>query len=513
MLATAPAPIAGMRSTSRRNYPRVRAGNYAAESISPGITAARDAVAQGQETEEPFRDFLNRVAPRTDDEIRDATWCKPSSDQLSATVGATATASPRIAPPEMTLELRVRDTRQHALPSTVPELPQPTPGLRTLDQRHQFQQRYGEEAAPPQPFAGALPGKAEAALVAELESAVRAGTRVTWEGLAHRCMDKLFTMSLAQLTAVLRCFVLAEHDDLALFELVAAEAAHHVSECPSVELCELLHWLARAGFRDPTLLNIVGNEVALRISQDFTIAMLVELLNSYAKLDITMHRLRGLILRELQPLWADFSQNQLISCTPVMVLTLPELPLRSYLQRCADQSLGLPMCVQAASLQRQLRLLEHGLRVENKVSTLPARVQEWLSRVRDEGEACARDAASDDLSATQTDCYRILQESGCEVELSVMDGLFPLRLLERPRRVYEVLHPRDYYLVPRVQGRERDAKQLRADTKLRHRQLWRRGWKLITVPEASWLRCANDLEKKDYLEELRNAALQHKYQS
>ena len=43
---------------------------------------------------------------------------------------------------------------------------------------------------------------------------------------------------------------------------------------------------ARSGYRDQTLMAILANEVTLRINANFTVAMLLEVLNAFAKLDV-----------------------------------------------------------------------------------------------------------------------------------------------------------------------------------------------------------------------------------
>ena len=68
-------------------------------------------------------------------------------------------------------------------------------------------------------------------------------------------------------------------------------------------------------------------QVTLRMNDNFTVAMLIEVMNAFAKLDTLVPRLRSAALRELGPLLPDLSKDQCIACTPVMVLTLPDAPL------------------------------------------------------------------------------------------------------------------------------------------------------------------------------------------
>ena len=112
-----------------------------------------------------------------------------------------------------------------------------------------------------------------------------------------------------QLVVVLKCFVLAQADVPSLFAAVAGEAAHHVAETESIKLCHLLHWIARSGFRDQTLMAILANEVTLRMNDNFTVAMLIEVMNAFAKLDTLVPRLRSAALRELGPLLPDLSKD------------------------------------------------------------------------------------------------------------------------------------------------------------------------------------------------------------
>jgi len=260
-------------------------------------------------------------------------------------------------------------------------------------------------------------------------------------------------MSMEQLVVVLKCFVLAQADVPSLFAAVAGEAAHHVAETESIKLCHLLHWIARSGFRDQTLMAILANEVTLRMNDNFTVAMLIEVMNAFAKLDTLVPRLRSAALRELGPLLPDLSKDQCIACTPVMVLTLPDAPLAGYLRRCAELRLGLPLAAQKPAVIRQLRLLEHALREH---APLPATAQDWLRALRFEAEQLApglEPAASADgsLSPTQADVLRILRDLDREPVPALEDDLFTVHLVE-DRRVYEVLHSADFYTAPRERG-------------------------------------------------------------
>merc|ERR1719439_219668 len=87
----------------------------------------------------------------------------------------------------------------------------------------------------------------------------------------------------------------------------------------------------------------------------------------------------------------------------------------------------------------------------------------------------------------------------------VQDGIFTLHLV-MGKTVLEVLDTyADYYITPAMGGQ----RLLRADTKLRQRLLWRRGWRLISLDEEDWRKHTDDLYKKDALENLLTDARRH----
>merc|ERR1712072_1096715 len=107
------------------------------------------------------------------------------------------------------------------------------------------------------------------------------------------------------------------------------------------------------------------------------------------------------------------------------------------------------------------------------------------------------------------DILRVLQEEmDVPVTPIIQDGIFTLHLVTG-KTVIEVLDSYgDYYATPAMGGQQ----LLRADTKLRQRLLWRRGWRLISLNEEDWLKLTDDLYKKDLLEDLLvNATKRHRF--
>merc|ERR1719444_741685 len=78
---------------------------------------------------------------------------------------------------------------------------------------------------------------------------------------------------------------------------------------------------------------------------------------------------------------------------------------------------------------------------------------------------------------------------------TLQDGVLTLHLV-MGKAVLEVLDSYgDYYVTPAMNGQ----RLLRADTKLRQRLLWRRGWRVLTLEE-EWTKLTDDIYKKDLLE-------------
>jgi hypothetical protein len=246
-------------------------------------------------------------------------------------------------------------------------------------------------------------------------------------------------------------------------------------------------------------MTLIGNEVLLRLSDDFVLDMYIEVLNVHAKLDIRNPRLVSGILREMAPVFAEFGRDQCCAMAPVTVMSVLSDQARvAYLSRCADLQMGLPVRMTKPSVLRQFRLLEDCLRLDYHPTTLPNSVQLWLASLK--AEADAQDVIEPvPLSPVEEDIMRVLQEEmDVAVTPIIQDGIFTLHLV-MGKTILEVLDAyADYYATPAMEGQ----KLLRADTKLRQRLLWRRGWRLLTLEEEDWTRLNDDIYKKDLLEDL-----------
>merc|ERR1719401_1625117 len=151
-------------------------------------------------------------------------------------------------------------------------------------------------------------------------------------------------MPLEKVLRVLKAFVLARHRGPGIYTHIGGELAKEVKHASSTRLCQVFHWLARAGLRDQTLMTLMGNETLLRLSDDFVLDMHLEVLNVHAKLDIRNPRLVSAILREITPLFPEFSTDQCCAVTPLTVMNvLSDTARVAYLTRCADLGLGLPV--------------------------------------------------------------------------------------------------------------------------------------------------------------------------
>jgi len=306
-------------------------------------------------------------------------------------------------------------------------------------------------------------------------------------------------MPLDKLLRVLKAFVLAKHRGQGIFTHIGGELAKEVKNASSTRLCQVFHWIARAGLRDQTLMTLMGNETLLRLSDDFVLDMYIEVLNVHAKLDVRNPRLISSILRDLGPLFPELSRDQCCAVAPLTVMSVFSDQARvAYLSRCADLGLGLPVRMTKPSLLRQFRLLEDGLRLDYHPTSLPHVVQLWLANLK--SEADAQDVIEPvPLSPVEEDMLRVLREElDVAVTPIIQDGIFTLHLV-MGKTVLEVLDScLDYYATPAMGGQ----KLLRAETKLRQRLLWRRGWRLLTVQEEDWTKLRDDLYKKDLLEDL-----------
>merc|ERR1719316_1736556 len=354
--------------------------------------------------------------------------------------------------------------------------------------------------APPQPIP-ATTQKHEDDYVETIEASLRDGqTQVSlWDQYSKRAEELLITMTFEKVMRVLKAFVLAKYRGVHIYTHIGGELAKEVKNASSTRLCQALHWLARAGLRDQTLMTLIGNEVLLRLSDDFVLDMYIEVLNVHAKLAIRNPRLVNAILREMSPVFAEFGRDQCCAVAPVTVMSvLTDQARVAYLSRCADLQMGLPVRMTKPSVLRQFRLLEDCLRLDYHPTTLPNSVQLWLASLK--AEADAQDVIEPvPLSPVEEDIMRVLRE---EMEVAVtpliQDGIFTLHII-MGKTVLEVLDSYgDYYATPAMGGQ----KLLRADTKLRQRLLWRRGWRLLTLEEEDWTKLNDDIYKKDLLEDL-----------
>lgn len=508
-------PAPRFTARSRRNYPRVKAGD--SRRYEENAALGNGARARGTDDEELGR-FLGRTVPREDwEQPFEHPTDKRPTDRTGMGEGGASTI--RIAPPEMKLEITLRDTRatKGLLPTTQQE-----PELhKTLTSTRPFgvspPRPFASEYVPPQTIPKAVQD-AEDQFLNVLETSLGQQRTTTprkelWDQYSKRAEEFLITMSLEKLLRVLRCFTLANYADPGIYLQVSAELAKEIPGASATRLCQVLHWVARAGLRDPTLMALVGNEIVLRNSQEFLTDMYIEILNAHAKLDVRAPRLVTAILRELMPRFADFSRDQCQACAPLMVVQVLTEPARNaYLARCAELQVALPASMTKPAVLRQFRLLEVCLRFDYHPTQLPDGVAEWL-------EALRIDADSFDvvepapLAVAERDIFRVMTEEmdldlgGDAADPVLQDGIFTLHLV-MGKVAFELLDSRqDYFVTPNWATQ----KLLRAETKLRHRLLWRRGWKLVMIQKDEWEKLTDDLYKKDLLYQALDDARKHKY--
>jgi len=414
-----------------------------------------------------------------------------------------------IAQPDDRLTLTTKDTRRRPLPSSlrsealdVLERPLRCMGTGRAPPGHPSDQFYDEAAAraPPQPIP-AVTQKHESEFIDTIERSLREGQSQTalWDQYAKRAEELLITMPLEKVLRVLKSFVLARYRGAALYTHIGAELAKEVKNASSTRLCQVLHWISRAGLRDQTLMTLLGNETLLRLSDDFVLDMYIEVLNVHAKLDTRNTRLINTVLRDLLPLFPEFGKDQCCAVAPLTVMNvLSEQARVAYLSRCAELNMGLPVRMTKPAVLRQFRLLEDCLRLDYHPTTLPTGVQIWLQNLR--AEADAQDVIEPaQLSPVEEDILRVLREEmDVAVTPQIQDGILTVHLV-MGKTILEVLDSyNDFYITPAMGGQ----KLLRADTKLRQRLLWRRGWRVLSFCEDEWTRLKDDLYKKDLLEEV-----------
>jgi len=419
-----------------------------------------------------------------------------------------------VAPPDMRLTLTLKDTRNRPLPSSLRPaaldiLEKP---LRCLDKGSgvlHSDRSFAMERVPPQPIPQ-MTQQHENQFLESIERALREGhtQQELWDQYAKRAEELLITMPLEKMLRTLKAFVLACYPGPDIFTHIGAELAKEVSHASSTRLCQILHWVGRAGLRDQTLMTLIGNETLMRISEDFMVDMYIEVLNVHAKLDVRNPRLVNSILRIMMPLFPDFGRDQCVACAPLMVMNVMSDQARvAYLSRCAELGVGLPVRMTKPAVLRQFRLLEECLRLDYHPTTLPPVVQIWLQNLK--MEADAQDIVEPTpLSAVEADMFRILREEmDIAVDPIVQDGIFTLHLV-MGKVAFEALDRNaDYFITPAM-GKQ---KLVCSETKLRHRLLWRRGWRLIMVQKEEWEKLTDDLYKKDMLENALADAKKHKY--
>eukprot|EP00931_Biecheleriopsis_adriatica_P015907 TRINITY_DN11905_c0_g1_i2.p1 TRINITY_DN11905_c0_g1~~TRINITY_DN11905_c0_g1_i2.p1 ORF type:complete len:501 (+),score=116.54 TRINITY_DN11905_c0_g1_i2:38-1540(+) len=489
---TAETALAGAHS-ARRNYPRVRAS---------------ERVKQREQGDESFEQFRVRTMPTAED-IKEDVLDKPSTDAYRHEAQYMATHI-SIAPPEPKLELTLRDTRARQMPSSLKTaaaevLEHP---LRSSDRHgfappgHPSDQFYDAAAAraPPQPVPDHTQ-KLETEFLDTVETSLQSGLTEPglWSQYAKRAEELLITMPLDRTLRVLKAFVMARYRGPELYNRIGAELAREVKNASSTRLCQIFHWLARAGLRDQTLMSLLGNEALFRLSDDFVLDMYVEVLNVHARLDIRNPRLVSAILRDITPLFGEFSKDQCAAVAPLAAMAVFTDEARvAYLLRCAELNMGLPVQMTKPEILRQFRLLEDCLRLDYHPTALPSPVQLWLQNLREDGEAFDIIEPAP-LSAVEQDMLRVLQqEMDVAVTPALQDGILSLHLV-MGKSVFEVLDSyEDYYVTPAMGGQ----RLLRAETKLRQRLLWRRGWRLTTLDADEWWKVGDDIYKKDLLEDL-----------
>lgn len=505
---TDPGPLSarGTNSSSlaRRCYPRA---GTSARSSGPLSARERPSSATAAESES-FQRFRKRTVPAQDD-IKENVFDKSAADPFRHDAQFMA-GHVSIAPPESKLELSFRDTRNRPMPrslrpAALDVLDRP---LRCLDRTgrpppgHPSDQFSDAAAAqvPPQPIPDTTQQQ-ENDFLETMEGSLRDGDteHTLWDQYAKRAEELLITMPVDKVLRVLKAFVLAKYRGGDVYTHIGGELAKEVKNASTTRLCQAFHWLSRAGLRDPTLMTLMGNETLLRLSDDVVLDMLIEILNVHARLDVRNPRLVATVLHDLVPLCPELSRDQCAAMAPLAVMgVLSEQARVAFLSRCADLGMGLPVRMTKPSVLRQFRLLEDCLRLDYHPTTLPNKVQLWLANLK--SEADAQDSVEPaPLSHVEEDVLRVLKEEmDVAVTPVVQDGIFTLHLV-MGKTILEILDSYlDYYVTPAMGGQ----RLLRAETKLRQRLLWRRGWRLLTLDEEDWTKLKDDLYKKDLLEDL-----------
>ena len=114
-----------------------------------------------------------------------------------------------------------------------------------------------------------------------------------WRAWEERARDMCYLMEMDHLVRTFRAFVVGipPFDVNPLLFALSAEATQRVADASSAQLVQLLHWMSRAGLRDAACAHVCGNEILLRVSDNFVIEMILEVLNALGQLDIKHPRL------------------------------------------------------------------------------------------------------------------------------------------------------------------------------------------------------------------------------
>jgi len=482
-----------------------------ARRVYPRVSASERAKLRAGATEDNFQNFCATTAP-TLEELRETVIEKPATDACRHDAQYTATHV-SIAPPEAKLDLTIRDTRARPMPATLgpvhSALEQP---LRS--ERHGFappghpsDEFYDAAAAraPPQPVPDTTQ-KLENEFLETIEASWHTGDSEPelWGQYAKRAEELLITMPLDRILRVLKAFVLAKYRGPDLLNRIAAELAREIKNASSTRLCQVFHWLAKAGIRDQTLMSLMGNEALFRLSDDFVLDMYIEVMNAHARLDLRHPRLVGAMMREMAPFFRELSKDQCSAVAPLTVMAVFSDDARvQYLSRCAELNMGLPVRMTQPAVLKQFRLLEDCLRLDYHPTNLPGQVQVWLQNLKMESEALDN-LEPTPLSPVEEDICRVLQqEMNVAVTPCLPDGVLTLHLV-MGKTVLQVMDEyHDYYVTAAMTVNQPQRQRLiRAETKLLQRLIWRRGWRLLTLDAEEWRKLTDDIFKKDLLEEL-----------
>ena len=236
-----------------------------------------------QAWQDDFEGFCVNTAP-TSEEVRENVIEKPATDAFRHDAQYMATHI-SIAPPESKLDLTVRDTRALPTPASLGAVHSAL-GHPLRSDRHGFapaghpsDEFYDAAAAcaPPQPVPDTTQ-KLENEFLETIEASWYTGEAEPdlWGQYAKRAEELLITMPLDRILRVLKAFVMAKYRGPDLLNRIAAELAREIKNASSTRLCQVFHWLAKAGIGDQTLMSLMGNEALFRLSDDFVLDMYIE---------------------------------------------------------------------------------------------------------------------------------------------------------------------------------------------------------------------------------------------